>query len=82
MGGIVGTGNRLGYTVHGDEVNLAARLEQLNKNYKTRIIVSERTRELAGSERFAFRELERVTVRGRHTPVMVYTVSKEVAVTH
>ena len=82
VGGIVGTGNRLGYTVHGDEVNLAARLEQLNKNYKTRIIVSERTRELAGPERFAFRELERVTVRGRHTPVMVYTVSKEVAVTH
>ena len=74
VGGIVGTGDRLGYTVHGDEVNLAARLEQLNKNYETRIIVSERTRELAGPERFPFKALESVTVRGRHTPVMVYTL--------
>ena len=80
VGGIVGTGNRLGYTVHGDEVNLAARLEQLNKNYETRIIVSERTRELAGPERFAFQALETVAVRGRHTPVMVYTVSQEVTI--
>ena len=81
VGGIVGTGNRLGYTVHGDEVNLAARLEQLNKDYATRIIVSERTRELAGPQRFPFRALESVIVRGRHTPVMIYTLSKESTVT-
>ena len=74
VGGIVGTGNRLAYTVHGDEVNLAARLEQLNKEFATRIMVSERTRDLAGPERFPFKALESVTVRGRHTPVMVYTL--------
>jgi len=75
VGGIVGAGNRLGYTVHGDEVNLAARLEQLNKDHGTRIIVSERTRELAGPDTFAFRSLGETTVRGRSRPVGIYTVS-------
>ena len=72
VGGLVGAQNRLGYTVHGDDVNLAARLEALNKEHGTRIIVSGRTRELAGPERFAFRELGTVTVRGRSRPVTLY----------
>ena len=72
VGGLVGARDRLGYTVHGDDVNLAARLEALNKEHGTRIIVSGRTRELAGPERFAFRELGTVTVRGRSRPVTVY----------
>jgi hypothetical protein len=65
VGGLVGTDDRLGYTVHGDEVNLAARLEQLNKEYGTHVIVSEHTRQLAGEERFAFQRMGEVTVRGR-----------------
>ena len=72
VGGLVGARDRLGYTVHGDDVNLAARLEALNKEHGTRIIVSGRTRELAGPERFAFRKLGTVTVRGRSRPVTVY----------
>ena len=74
VGGLVGARDRLGYTVHGDDVNLAARLEALNKEHGTRIIVSGRTRELAGPERFAFRELGTVTVRGRSRPVTVYSL--------
>jgi adenylate cyclase len=74
VGGLVGTGDRLGYTVHGDDVNLAARLEQLNKDYETRIIVSQRTRELAGPSAFAFEQLGSTNVRGRKTPVVIYTV--------
>ena len=74
VGGLVGTGDRLGYTVHGDEVNLAARLEQLNKEHGTHVIVSERTRQLAGGERFAFRRMGEVTVRGRTKPVTIYTI--------
>ena len=74
VGGLVGSGDRLGYTVHGDEVNLAARLEQLNKDYDTRILVSARTRELAGPEAFSFRKIESVTVRGRSSAVLVYSI--------
>ncbi|TDJ61886.1 MAG: adenylate/guanylate cyclase domain-containing protein [Proteobacteria bacterium] len=75
VGGLVGTVDRLGYTVHGDNVNLAARLEQLNKEYGTRIIVSEATAELAGWERFAFERIGEVQVRGRKTATVIYTVS-------
>ena len=61
--------------MHGDDVNLAARLEALNKEHGTRIIVSERTRELAGSpDRFAFEALGTVTVRGRSRPVTIYRI--------
>lgn len=74
VGGLVGTATRLGYTIHGDDVNLAARLEQLNKDYGTRIIVSETTADLAGRDRFAFRRLGDVQARGRSTPTTVYTV--------
>jgi adenylate cyclase len=74
VGGLVGTGKRLGYTIHGDDVNLAARLEQLNKEYGTHIIVSETTAKLAGWERFSFRRLGEVQVRGRTKGTTIYTV--------
>jgi adenylate cyclase len=74
VGGLVGTGKRLGYTIHGDDVNLAARLEQLNKEYGTRIIVSESTAKLAGWDRFSFRRLGEVQVRGRSRATTIYTV--------
>jgi adenylate cyclase len=79
VGGLVGAGDRLGYTVHGDAVNLAARLEQLNKDYATRIIVSQRTHELAGPAEFRFKQLGTTNVRGRKTPVVIYTVDEEPA---
>ena len=75
VGGLVGTRDRLGYTVHGDDVNLAARLEQLNKNYGTSILVSESTRNLAGAGSFPFRKIDEVQVRGRHSTTTIYTLN-------
>lgn len=72
--GLVGSGDRVGYTVHGDNVNLTARLEQLNKDYGTRIIISENTRALVKQGEYQFRALGDVSVRGRQKPVRIYTI--------
>ena len=53
MAGAVGTPDRLLYTVHGDEVNVAARLEQLNKSTGTMVLATESTVQAAGAT-FAF----------------------------
>lgn len=77
VGGLVGTADRLGYTVHGDDVNLAARLEQLNKEYGTSMLVSESTREKAGAGNFPFRRIGEAQVRGRHSSTTIYTIDRE-----
>lgn len=73
--GLLGTPDRLLYTVIGDEVNVAARLEALNKDYGTRIIVSAATRDAAGAARFAFEPKGEVQVRGRSRPTPVYALA-------
>lgn len=73
VAGSVGAGDRLSYTVHGDTVNLAARLEALNKEFATRILISESTRQLIGDD-FDLEEIGEIPIRGRSSPVPVYSV--------
>ena len=61
--GNMGSQNRFSYTVMGDEVNLGARLEGLNKFYGTNILVTDQTYE-AIKQRVFCRELDRVKVKG------------------
>ena len=71
MVGHFGAPERMSFTVLGDGVNLASRLEGLNKQYGTTILVSEAVRVAAGSG-FAFRLLDKVAVKGRREGVRVY----------
>jgi len=71
VAGAVGSAGRLSYTVHGNAVNLAARLEQMNKEYGTRILLSDKAAERCPG--FALRKVADAEIRGYGEPVPLYT---------
>ena len=64
------------YTIMGDAVNLGSRLEGINKQYGTRIIVSEFTQRAAG-DIFITREMDWVKVKGKKLPVRIFELMGE-----
>ena len=77
IAGYMGSTKKKNYTMMGNNVNLASRLEGVNKQYSTAgILISEHTRKLIG-DRFVVRSLDRVQVVNVKTPLRLYELVEE-----
>ena len=75
VAGSVGSDSHVTYSVHGDAVNLAARLEALNKEYGTSLLLSESTVDQLG-DAFRCERIGALPIRGKEQSVVVYQVSE------
>jgi adenylate cyclase len=73
IAGNIGSSSIMSYTVIGDNVNLASRLESLNKQYGTRVIIAEATRARL-DDTYELRPLGDVVVKGKTQAVAIFEV--------
>ena len=74
IAGNAGSGDRVNYTVHGDPVNLAARLEQLNKEHPTSVLVCGTTVDLL-NEDYPLEQNGEAEIRGKSEPVQIFRLA-------
>ncbi|MDH3452810.1 MAG: adenylate/guanylate cyclase domain-containing protein [Gammaproteobacteria bacterium] len=78
LAGNIGGTRRFDYTVHGNEVNTASRIEGVNKLYGTHLMIGENTARIV-ADQFVLRQVDRVLLKGKHIPIDIFELQADAA---